>query len=123
MELNLIIKLAITGISAGILSGLFGVGGGIILVPMLIWVMGMSQAEAQGTSIAAIMLLPMGILAVWQYHKQGHVDFKTAAVIAAFFLIGSYAGARIAVQMHMDILRKLFAFLMILVGFRFILLK
>ncbi|MCX7768856.1 MAG: sulfite exporter TauE/SafE family protein [Flavobacteriales bacterium] len=119
MEPTLLVKLALIGLAAGVLSGLFGVGGGIVLVPMLVWTLGMTQTKAQGTSIAAIMLLPMGLLAVIQYHKHGNVDFRTAALIALFFLAGSWSGARIANSLDMHLLRKLFAVLMIFVGIRF----
>lgn len=118
MEPLLILKLALIGVAAGALSGLFGVGGGIILVPMLVWVMGMTQVKAQGTSIAAIMLLPMGLLAVMHYHRHGNVDFRTAAVIAVFFLGGSWLGARLANSLDLELLRKLFAVLMVLAALR-----
>ncbi|MCS6979384.1 MAG: sulfite exporter TauE/SafE family protein [Flavobacteriales bacterium] len=112
MDVELLLKLAFIGVAAGLLSGLFGVGGGIILVPMLVWALGMTQVRAQGTSLAAIMLLPMGLMAVLQYHRHGNVDFRTAGIIALFFLAGSWAGARLANGMNLDLLRKLFALLL-----------
>eukprot|EP01034_Spumella_vulgaris_P013919 gene13919-17785_t len=80
--------LALIGVAAGFLSGFMGVGGGILIVPALVYAMGLSQHEAQGTSIAAIMLLPVGILSVMNYYKAGNVNFMYAGVVALFFLAG-----------------------------------
>jgi uncharacterized membrane protein YfcA len=112
-----ILILILIGIAAGILSGLVGVGGGIILVPSLIYFLAFSQKQAQGTSLG-ILLLPIGILAVWQYYKAGYVDWKTVWLVAIGFLAGSYLGSKIALSLPQDIVKKIFAILMILVAFK-----
>ena len=81
MNLQTILILVLVGIAAGILGGLVGVGGGIIIVPSLVYFLSFSQKSAQGTSLG-LLLLPVGILGVLQYYKQGHVDFKIVGLIA-----------------------------------------
>lgn len=117
MNMPVFLILILIGIAAGILSGLVGVGGGIILVPSLIYFLTFSQKQAQGTSLG-ILLLPIGILAVWQYYKAGYVDWKTVWLVAIGFLAGSYFGSKIALSLPQDIVKKIFAILMILVAFK-----
>ena len=88
MDIQTVLILILVGIAAGMLSGLVGVGGGIIIVPALIFFLGFSQKMAQGTSLG-ILLLPVGILGVIQYYKQGYIDWKVVLVISAAFLFGS----------------------------------
>lgn len=109
MEIQKIILLAFIGIGAGLLSGFMGVGGGIVIVPALVYILGMSQHAAQGTSIAAIMLLPVGILSVINYYKAGNVNFVYSALIALFFLAGSYAGSKWVQGVDTVILKRVFA--------------
>lgn len=116
MEIQKLIILALIGIGAGLLSGFMGVGGGILIVPALIYFMGMTQHAAQGTSIAAIMLLPVGILSVLNYHKEGNVNFAYSAAIALFFLLGSFFGSRWAQGIDVLILKRIFAVIMILIA-------
>ena len=89
MEMQTILIVILIGIFAGMLGGLVGVGGGLIIVPSLIYFLGFSQHAAQGTSLGLI-LLPVGILGVLQYYKQGNVDFRVVAILAVGFLIGSF---------------------------------
>lgn len=112
--------LALIGIAAGFLSGFMGVGGGIVIVPALVFAMGLTQHEAQGTSIAAIMLLPVGILSVINYYKAGNVNFSYAAVVALFFLAGSYASSRWVQGIDAGVVKKVFAGIMIIVALRMI---
>lgn len=101
------------GLIAGTLSGMFGIGGGTILIPGLVFLAGLTQHEAQGTTLA-IMLLPIGLLAVIRYYQSGHVHFYIAAFICIGFLIGGLLGANIAVGMPNLLLRKAFGvFLMV----------
>ncbi len=95
MNTQLVVTLLIIGLAAGILGGLVGIGGGIVIVPALIYILSFSQKEAQGTSLG-ILLLPIGIFGVWQYYKAGYVDMRIVWLIAAGFLAGSYFGSRIA---------------------------
>jgi len=120
MDVTGFITLALIGIAAGMLSGFLGVGGGIIIVPMLMLLMGLSQHQAQGTSIAAIMLLPVGILSVINYYKAGNVNFAYSAVVAVFFVGGSYLSSKWVQGIEPGILKKVFAGIMILVALRMI---
>lgn len=105
----------ILGLSAGTLSGMFGIGGGTILIPGLIFLAGLSQHEAQGTTLA-IMLLPIGLLAVMRYYQSGHVNFHIAIFICIGFLVGGLFGANIAEALPNLILRKAFGLFLMLVG-------
>ena len=108
------------GLLAGVLSGLFGIGGGIVLVPSLIFLFQFSPHSANGTSLSA-MLLPVGILGVWQYFSAGkigpeHLRFGGWIAVGMFF--GAYFGSRIAVGLDLRWLQRLFACLLIIAAFR-----
>jgi uncharacterized membrane protein YfcA len=116
MPLHEIIILILIGVAAGILSGLVGVGGGIILVPALVYFMKYSQHQAQGTSLG-ILCLPVVILAFITYYQDTRkmgtpIDLKVIGVIAIGFLIGGYFGSHIAVRIDKDLLRKIFALIL-----------
>ncbi len=98
----------ITGLAAGVLSGLFGIGGGIVIVPALILFLGMTQHKAQGTSLAAL-LLPVGALGTYKYYQENHVDFRAAIPIAVGILAGALAGAHIAVSLEPVTMRRVFS--------------
>ncbi len=117
MEIQTILIIIMVGLAAGMLSGLVGVGGGIIIVPALVYFIGFSQKTAQGTSLALIML-PVGIFGVMQYYKQGHVDFKIVGLLAIGFLAGSFFGSKIALSISQETLKKVFAVLMILIAIK-----
>ena len=117
MDIQTILIIIMVGVAAGLLSGLVGVGGGIIIVPSLVYFIGFSQKTAQGTSLALI-LLPVGILAVIQYYKQGHIDFKIVGLLAIGFLAGSFFGSKIALSLPQDTIKKIFAVLMIIVAIK-----
>lgn len=117
MSWVIIIGLLVTGVVAGYLSGLIGIGGGIIIVPALVYIFGYSQHEAQGTTLA-LMIPPIGILAAMEYYKKGYVDIKIAVIIIVGFLLGSYLGSKLAISIPDDIIRKLFAFLMIAIAIK-----
>lgn len=114
-----IIILIIIGIAAGMLSGLVGVGGGIIIVPALVYFLAFSQKQAQGTSLA-ILLLPIGILAVINYYKdpQVHLDIKVVALIIIGFLAGSYFGSKLALSLPDVMVKKIFAIFMLLIAIK-----
>lgn len=115
MDIQTVITLLLIGLAAGILSGIVGIGGGIIIVPALVLFLGFSQRMAQGTSLA-ILLLPIGLLGVMQFYKAGYVDIKVTAIIALAFFMGSYFGSRIALTVPQELLKKIFAVLLILVA-------
>jgi uncharacterized protein len=122
MTITTIFFLAIIGILAGMLSGLVGVGGGIIMVPMLIMFLGFSQQQAQGTSLT-VLLAPVTALAVMNYYKQGYIDWKYALVIALFFVIGGYFGSKLAVSLDQKTLKKIFSVVLIIVAGKMLLEK
>ncbi len=115
MDVQTILIIILVGIAAGVLSGLVGVGGGIIIVPALVYFLAFSQKTAQGTSLAMIML-PVGIFGVMQYYKQGHVDFKVVGILAIGFLAGSFFGSKMALSISQETLKKVFAVLMIIIA-------
>lgn len=110
------------GCVAGILSGLIGIGGGIIIVPLLVFGLHFSQHLAQGTTLAA-MIPPIGLLAAIEYYRRGHVDVTVAAVIAVTFVAGSFAGSKIAIVIDDTILQKIFGAVLIIVGIGMLLKK
>jgi len=105
----------VLGLVAGTLSGMFGIGGGTILIPGLVFLAGLTQHEAQGTTLA-IMLLPIGLLAVMKYYQAGHVHFYIAAFICAGFLIGGLLGANMAVALPNLILKRAFGIFLLIVA-------
>lgn len=120
MELQTIVILLLIGLAAGMLGGMVGVGGGIIIVPALVFFLGFSQKMAQGTSLG-MLLLPVGILGALQYYKQGYIDFKAIALIGAAFMAGSYLGSKLALSLPQDTVKKLFAVLLLIVGLKMLL--
>jgi len=117
MDIQTILIIVLVGLAAGILSGLVGVGGGLIIVPALIFFLGFSQHSAQGTSLG-LLLLPAGILAVIQYYKAGDVDIKAVAILAVGFVAGGYYGSKLALSLPQDIVKKIFAIFMLLVALK-----
>ncbi|WP_228441795.1 sulfite exporter TauE/SafE family protein [Chryseobacterium lacus] len=114
---TLVIGLVVLGLLAGYLSGLVGIGGGIIMVPVLVLFFGFTQHKAQGTTLALLMI-PVGIFGVMNYHKTGNVDIKTALLLCCGFVLGSYLGSKTAISLSQDALRKIFAVLMFIVAIR-----
>ncbi len=117
MDAQTLIILIVIGLAAGILGGMVGIGGGIIIVPALVYFLGFSQKMAQGTSLA-ILLLPIGLLGVIQFYKEGYIDVRISLVIALAFFFGSYFGSRIALSMSQDSVKKIFAILMLLIALK-----
>ncbi|MCB9171004.1 MAG: sulfite exporter TauE/SafE family protein [Flavobacteriales bacterium] len=122
MSISTLIILVLIGVLAGILSGFVGVGGGIIIVPGLVYIMGMDQHHAQGTSLA-VLLLPVGILAVMNYYRAGTVDIKAAALIAVAFVAGGYLGSRWSLALPEIAVKRVFGALMLLAALKLILSK
>ncbi|HQQ02719.1 MAG TPA: sulfite exporter TauE/SafE family protein [Bacteroidales bacterium] len=117
MNLTTILILVAIGISAGILGGFIGIGGGILIIPALVLFLGLSQKEAQGTSLA-IMLPPIGLLAAMNYYKAGYINLKYAIIIATAFLIGGYFGSKLAVSINDQVVKKIFAIVLLIVSLR-----
>lgn len=112
----------VLGLAAGILSGLLGIGGGILIVPALVLVFGLSQHLAQGTTLA-LMVPPIGLLAAWTYYKQGYVDIKIAALICLGFFFGGLIGAKCAGSINPVMLKRLFGVAMLIAALKMILSK
>ncbi|AIE85182.1 sulfite exporter TauE/SafE family protein [Fimbriimonas ginsengisoli] len=106
------VLLAVTGLVAGVLGGMFGIGGGVVIVPMLMYVLHYSQTKAQGTSLA-VLLPPIGILGVMNYWKAGQIDIRQALIIALGFILGGYFGSKASLTFDPVLLRKAFALLLI----------
>ena len=105
------------GLAAGILSGLIGIGGGIVIVPALVFIFGLSQQTAQGTTLA-VLIPPIGILAAWTYYKAGFVDVKIAGLICLGFILGGLIGAKIATGLPTAVLEKIFGVVLLLVSIK-----
>lgn len=108
---------AIIGVIAGILSGLFGIGGGIVIIPSLVLMKGFSQIQAQGTSLM-VMLPPVGILAFLQYYKKGNVNLYAGIIICIAMLISAKFGGQLANMLPIGIMKKAFGIFVILVGIK-----
>jgi uncharacterized membrane protein YfcA len=117
METILIVL--VIGAFAGAFGGFIGIGGGLIVVPCLVYFIGMSQHTAQGTSLA-MMLPPIGVMAVYNYYKQGQVDFKVAAILSVSFVAGSFFGSKIALALSADQIKKAFGVIIILLGIKMV---
>jgi uncharacterized protein len=112
-----LLLLALIGLAAGVMSGFVGIGGGLIIVPGLIYVLGFTQLQAQGTSLA-VLLLPVGILAVWNYHRAGNIHAAAALTIAAFFVVGGYFGSKYALRLPEYKVKFVFGLFMLYVAVR-----
>jgi uncharacterized membrane protein YfcA len=115
MSTSLLLILIGIGIVTGATAGMLGIGGAIIMIPALVFFLGFSQQMAQGTSLA-VMLPPIGIIAAYNYYKAGQVNLKYALILAACFLIGSYFGSKLALNLPQAVLKKIFGILLLLVA-------
>lgn len=119
MDTTLIVTILLIGLCAGLLSGMVGVGGGLVIVPALVFFLGMSQHAAQGTSLG-LLLLPAGILAVMNYYKAGYVDLKVVGLLALGFIAGSYFGSKWSLLLPQETVRKVFAVFLFYTAFKMI---
>jgi uncharacterized membrane protein YfcA len=117
-----IIILLTIGLIAGFLSGLIGIGGGIVIVPVLVYLLNFNQKMAQGTTLF-MFLFPIGILGVYNYYKGGYVDFKTALIIGVTFFIGSYYGAKTVITVDTKIIKQIFGGVLVLIGIKMLMNK
>ncbi|MFW6371973.1 MAG: TSUP family transporter [Bacteroidota bacterium] len=122
MSFNEIFLLLVIGLAAGFIAGGLGVGGGIILVPALVFFFGLTQHQAQGTSLGVLMF-PVMALAVVNYYQKGFVNFKLVFILVAAFLVGSYLGSLFSVNLPAKTLKKVFGILMLIAGMKMILEK
>jgi uncharacterized protein len=119
LKMETVAIILVIGIFAGMFSGFIGIGGGLIVVPCLVYFLGMSQHDAQGTSLA-MMLPPIGAIAVYNYYKAGHVDFKVATILCISFIVGSFFGSKIAISLSPATIKKAFGILIILLGIKMV---
>ena len=117
MNSETILILILVGLAAGTLSGLVGVGGGIIIVPALVFFLGFSQQAAQGTSLG-LLLLPVGILAVLNYYNKGFIDLKVVGIMCAAFVLGGWLGSKLALSLSQDLVKKIFAIVLFYTAFK-----
>jgi len=117
MNAETILILILIGLAAGTLSGLVGVGGGIIIVPALVFFLGFSQQAAQGTSLG-LLLLPAGILAVINYYNKGFIDLKVVGIMCAAFILGGWLGSKLALSLSQEVVRKIFAIVLFYAAFK-----
>jgi uncharacterized membrane protein YfcA len=104
------------------MAGMLGIGGAIIMIPALVFLLGINQLTAQGTSLA-VMLPPIGIIAAYNYYKAGQVNIKYAIILAIFFLVGSFFGSKLALNIPQTLLKKIFGVLLLLVAAKMLLSK
>lgn len=119
MSTGNVISLLLIGLMAGYLSGLLGIGGGVVIVPALVYFLGFSQPVAQGTSLA-LFTLPVGLIAASRYYKKRFVDLKAAGIMLILFLAGSYLGSLTATRISETWLKRIFAVLLIGIAFKMI---
>jgi uncharacterized membrane protein YfcA len=110
------------GLAAGVISGLIGIGGGTIIVPVLVFLFGLSQHEAQGTTLA-LLVPPIGFLAAWTYYEEGYVDLKIASLICLGFFFGGLFGAKLATRLSSIVLERVFGIALFLISLKMIFAK
>jgi len=115
MSTSVLLILVVIGIITGFMAGMLGIGGAIIMIPALVFFLGLTQQTAQGTSLA-VMLPPIGIIAAYNYYKAGQVNIKFALILAAAFIIGSYFGSKLAINIPQPVLKKIFGILLVIVA-------
>jgi uncharacterized protein len=119
MNITTLLGLLLVGLAAGLLSSMVGIGGGMVIVPSLVFFFAFSQKMAQGTSLA-LLLPPIGIFAVVNYYKAGYVDMKIAGILIVSFIIGSYLGSKVALGLPDAVLRKIFGGFLALVAIKYL---
>ena len=122
MSITTIFLLIIIGLLGGFLSGLMGVGGGFIMVPMLIFFLGFSQQQAQGTSLA-VLAVPVTALAAYQYYKEGNIHWEYALIMAVCFVAGGFLGSKLAITLDQKTLQRIFGVVMLIISMKLIFTK
>jgi hypothetical protein len=119
MNLTTVLILVMIGLMAGVFGGMFGIGGAVLMIPALVYFLGVDQHTAQGTSVA-IMLPPIGLLAAYNYYKAGQVNIWYAVIVALSFMVGGYFGSKIALAIPENLLKRLFGIFLLLLALRMI---
>ena len=118
-KMTTILILLIIGLLAGFSSGMVGIGGGIIIVPALVFFLGLTQHQAQGVSIG-MLLLPVGFLAAINYYKAGNLDFTKSLIIGASFVVGAYLGSKVSLSIDGAIMKRIFGVIIFLISLKLI---
>ncbi len=118
--MNTLLALIVIGLAAGLLSGFVGIGGGVVMVPALVWLLGYTQHQAQGTSLS-VLVLPVVLLAAWNYHNVHPIDIKAVAVIAIAFVVGGFMGSKMALALPAETVKRVFGVVMLAVAIKLIL--
>jgi len=119
MNISVLISLVLIGLLAGFFSGTLGIGGSVVMIPLMLLWLNFSQHEAQGTSLA-VLAVPVTLLAAYNYYQEGHVNWKYAGVIAITFIIGGYLGSKLAISINQVLLKKIFGGVLLLVALKMI---
>jgi len=119
MNAALIVSLIVIGLFGGMLSGMFGIGGGVIMVPLMVFLLSFTQQQAQGTSLA-VLSFPVAFVAAYNYYKSGEnvVDWKFAIIIAVSFIVGGYMGSKLAISLNQTTLKKLFSLVLLIAAIK-----
>ena len=117
MNLTVLVSLIAIGILAGILSGVMGVGGGLIMIPLMAVLLGYNQHEAQGTSLA-VLAVPVTFFAAYNYYSEGYVNWKYAILIAIGFAVGGYFGSKLAISINQSVLKKIFGVILLIAAYK-----
>ena len=119
MNMTLIISLIAIGLLGGMLSGMFGIGGGVIMVPLMVFLLSFTQHQAQGTSLA-VLSFPVAFVAAYNYYNSGDniVDWKFAAIIAVSFIVGGYFGSKLAISINQTMLKKIFSIVLLIAAIK-----
>lgn len=122
MDVTTIITLMIIGVFAGFASGMVGIGGGVVIVPALVFFLAMSQHQAQGVSIG-MMLMPVGFLAAYNYYKSGNFNFKYSVIIGLTFVLGAYFGSKVSLTIDQVLMKRIFGVMMLILAIKMIMTK
>lgn len=120
MNISIILSLILIGLLAGFFSGTLGIGGSVVMIPLMLLWLNFSQHQAQGTSLA-VLAVPVTLLAAFNYYKEGYVNWKFAAIIAVTFIIGGYLGSKLAISINQVLLKKIFGGVLLIVALKMIL--
>lgn len=119
MDIQTLLILFLIGIFAGFASGLVGVGGGIIIVPGLVFFLGLTQHQAQGISIGMLMM-PVGFLAAYNYYKTGNLNIGYSVLIGLTFLAGAFFGSKVALNFDQNLMKRIFGVFIMLIALKMI---
>lgn len=122
MDLTTVIILLVIGLLAGFASGMVGIGGGVVIVPALVYFLHLSQHEAQGVSIG-MLLMPVGFLAAFNYYKSGNFNFSYSAIIGLSFVLGAFLGSKVSLNIDEVLMKRIFGVVMLLLSIKMILSK